>query len=298
MRKCPTYKRQRLCLFLLEAVRVPISKIDFQKLLFLYHQEINVNHYAFIPYHYGCYSILCKNDLSLLSKENWIVEEGDNISLSHRIDLEPWAKNNAERRNVSHWVDKNPVRGDDLIRRTYLQFPYYAINSKIKNRILNTTELKSVDSVKNLQHNDSQNIVFTIGYEGIHFEEYLNKLIKNNIKTLCDVRRNPLSRKFGFSSTMLSKFLPKLGIKYLHLGELGIATNKRKTLKNITDYEALFREYQNELPQLKTSLKKLEVCVKKSRVALTCFEAQAHNCHRHCISDYLKKQLNLEVEHL
>ena len=32
----------------------------------------------------------------------------------------------------------------------------------------------------------------TIGYEGRSIDEYLNLLIKNNIKLLCDVRKNPI----------------------------------------------------------------------------------------------------------
>jgi hypothetical protein len=40
-------------------------------------------------------------------------------------------------------------------------------------------------------------VIYTLGYEGISLEAYINKLIKNDVKLLCDVRKNPLSRKFG-----------------------------------------------------------------------------------------------------
>jgi len=52
--------------------------------------------------------------------------------------------------------------------------------------------------------------LFTIGYEGISLEEYFNRLIKNDVKVLVDVRNNPLSMKFGFSKTQLKRFCEKL----------------------------------------------------------------------------------------
>ena len=296
--KAPTYNRQRLLLFFLEAAGEAMSKMDLQKLLFLYHTEQHAEHYAFVPFRFGSYSFLAGDDLDLMEKRGWIQAEGKALSLTKDISREQWAKQNEERRAVKRWLNRNPQRGDDLITKTYQRFPYYALNSEIKERLLNADELTAV--VNALPEKDSsETIVFTLGYEGIHFEDYLNKLIKNRVAVLCDVRRNPLSRKFGFSSKMLANMLPKLGIEYVHLPELGIESNKRQELNNMADYERLFAGYRIELPDRTDGLERLQAIIKKGkRVALTCFEAEAHCCHRHCISDYLDETLGFKIKHL
>lgn len=63
-------------------------------------------------------------------------------------------------------------------------------------------------------------MLFTIGYEGSSLDGYLNRLIKNNVRTLIDLRRNPLSRKYGFSKKTLAETVKKLGIDYVHIPEL------------------------------------------------------------------------------
>ena len=39
----------------------------------------------------------------------------------------------------------------------------------------------------------------TLGHEGHSLESYLNRLLKPGTSVLCDVRLNPLSRKFGLT---------------------------------------------------------------------------------------------------
>lgn len=85
----------------------------------------------------------------------------------------------------------------------------------LRDRLLTSAEVEAVKNVLPEPKSTTDPIVFTIGYEGIHFEEYINKLIRNQVAVLCDVRCNPLSRKFGFSSKMLSSVLPNLGIEYI-----------------------------------------------------------------------------------
>ena len=63
---------------------------------------------------------------------------------------------------------------------------------------------------------------------------------------LCDVRRNPLSRKYGFSKSTLSKACGNVGIRYEHLPELGIASEQRQELTTQADYDALFEVYERK----------------------------------------------------
>ena len=180
-----------------------------------------------------------------------------------------------------------------------LSYPYYAIFSKMKEHLLTPSEMKAVERLRNSADDKKETVVFTIGYEGILFEEYLNKLLRNRVVVLCDVRRNPVSRKFGFPGRMLSQVLPKIGIKYVHFPELGIESEKRQNLNSREAYNDLFYEYRQDLSRRTDSLAllKQQIDVEK-RVALTCFEKDPHLCHRHCITDLLKSEFGYRIEHL
>jgi uncharacterized protein (DUF488 family) len=107
------------------------------------------------------------------------------------------------------------VRGNRLVKLVYEQYPYYAINSRTAASIMDTTGIAQIRAVKE-RFKQTGRMLFTIGYEGITIEHYLNTLIKNGIQVLCDVRNNPLSRKFGFSKSSLQKYLGNIGIEYIH----------------------------------------------------------------------------------
>ncbi len=297
--KAPAYHRQRLLLFFLEFEGKGIGKLDLQKLLMLYTKEMQSRHYAFVPFHYGCYSFLCANDLELLEKLGWIASEGNQLSLKTNFTDQKWASTSEERKDVRSWLKRNPKRGDALIAETYRRYPYYAIFSEMKDRLLTPSEMKAVERSRNSLDNKNETVVFTIGYEGILFEEYLNKLIRNQVAVLCDVRSNPMSRKFGFSGRKLSQVLPEIGIKYAHFPELGIASKKRRNLNSREAYDDLFSEYRQDLPGRTDALALLKKHIDVGkRVALTCFEENPHFCHRHCITDLLESEFGYRIEHL
>ncbi len=296
MVKPPIYNRQKLLLFLLECAGGSLSKIDLQKLLFLYLEETGANHYAFVPYRFGCYSFLANDDLDLLQKRGWLVQDKKKLKLHNSIALLPWVKSNSERIAIEEWLKKKTKRGKSLVREIYLKYPYYAIYSEIKEKILDRNELASANQT-GIMFGSDQKACYTIGYEGLHIEDYINKLIRNGIKLLCDVRQNPLSRKYGFSKRSLSTLLPKFGIEYIHLPNLGIESKKRKDSKN--DYRMLFDDYRKKLPEHQIELSRImkEFNTHK-RIALTCFEREPEDCHRHCIGDFLARHHNITVYHL
>jgi len=127
-------------------------------------------------------------------------------------------------------------------------------------------------------------------------------LLKSGVTVLCDVRRNPLSRKYGFSKRTLSSSCEGVGIRYEHLPELGIDGQRRRELETQADYDALFADYErDDLPKQKKALDRITTWVKKGeRVALTCYENQPHQCHRHCVAEALERIAHRDwrVEHL
>jgi uncharacterized protein (DUF488 family) len=131
--------------------------------------------------------------------------------------------------------------------------------------------------------------LFTIGYEGRTQDEYLALLTGAGVTLLADVRRNPVSRKKGFSKRTLAQGCAAVGIRYEHLPELGIASEKRKNLATQAAVDALFAEYEQAwLPQQGPALAQLRAWLDAGeRMALTCFERAPRDCHRHCVADAL-----------
>ena len=97
--------------------------------------------------------------------------------------------------------------------------------------------------------------LLTIGYQGRSLETYLNLLIGAGVTLLCDVRRNAISRVYGFSKSTLKTGCDRVDIRYVHLRELGISSDRRRGLKTRSDYLRLFTEYDNvDLPQRRSEV--------------------------------------------
>ena len=210
-----------------------LDKIQLQKLLFLHSRyETKKKTYDFVPYKYGCFSFQANADLKTLKKYG--IVDDTKIYWSKTDDTNYLTQLNADDKKIVSdfsiiYKDKS---SRDLIKLTYNRYPYYAINSIIAEKHLSRQELKKIDNLKSIE---IKTTLFTIGYEGISFEHYLNKLIRNNIKVLCDVRKNALSMKYGFSKTQLKTACESLGITYIHIPEVGISSDKRKELKTSLD---------------------------------------------------------------
>jgi uncharacterized protein (DUF488 family) len=287
-RQAPTYHRQRLLLFLLEQAGGQLSKMDFQKLLFLAHQTGRFNYYEFVPYHFGCWSFQAADDLEALEHKGWIESTERHLSLIDKPYLGSGAKLD-ERQEIAILMHRyRSLRGDSLLSEVYNRFPYYAINSRIADRVVPEDTIEKIAEQKALYLQAGMRL-FTIGYEGLSLEAYSNRLIQNNVRLLCDVRKNPLSRKFGFSKSTHAAVLPKIGIEYRHIPELGIVSEKRQNLETREDYERLFSEYTIELPKKERHLLRLKEWFDQSaRIALTCYEEQPESCHRSRVSSYLQ----------
>ena len=151
--------------------------------------------------------------------------------------------------------------------------------------------------------NISKEVIFyTIGYEGISPETYLNKLVSSDVRLLCDVRKNAFSQKYGFSKSELKSLLAKVGIDYLHIPDLGIVSEKRQNLQTDKDYRELFDAYEKEtLTRQEDKLDLLmQLLEEYKRIAITCFEAKHHQCHRSRVAKALAahKGFNYPIRHL
>jgi hypothetical protein len=238
------------------------------------------------------------SDIEALQATGWLKSGKKNITLLKRL-CEARGLRGYETNEISRFMQNyKDYRGRRLLRYVYQHYPYYAVKSKIARDVVSKETYRRIQAERSRTIKQKP-VLYTIGYEGSTFEAYINKLIANDIRLLCDVRKNPLSRKFGFSKGILSRVLPKLGIEYLHVPELGIVPQKRKQLKTKDDYACLFAEYRKSLPEKATCLQELAALMESyQRIALTCFEMHPHFCHRHCISDYLEAEKDMVVVHL
>lgn len=277
------YKRQKVLVALLNAFGGKLPNMDMQKYLFLFTKTCEQKpSYEFVPYRFGCFSFQSYADRRKLI-EFGVLANCDGWNLIDKD--EPIPTDLIQK--VTLFANKySTLNGDNLVRRVYRDFPYYAVRSEIADRLMSSEELASI---KEALPTEKAPAFFTIGYEGQSFENYLNRLLKNNVKLLCDVRKNPISRRYGFSKSKLSETLTKIGIDYVHLPDLGIVADKRRSLKTHADYQALFRDYVSITLQAEhKALDQLaELVHRHQRVAITCFEAEHLMCHRSKIAEHM-----------
>lgn len=279
---------------LMQAFDGEIDKIKLQKLVFLACKRQKNSEYHFIPYKFGCYSFSLKADLITMVKKGLLNEDQICYVLPSKIDYFKSLKEDDKViiRDIKKYYGH--MSSNALMKYTYTHYPYWATKSTVAADILNKDELTKVSQYKEEKLNTT---LYTIGYEGCSLEEYLNKLVCNDIKVLIDVRCNPLSMKFGFSKTLLSGYCNSLGIEYRHFPEVGIKSNQRRELNTQKDYDKLFDEYKKELPStLSTQLLILQILNQYKRVALTCFEADICQCHRKPLAESIECLPNFKYE--
>lgn len=265
--------------------------MQLQKLLFLYTlNEQDKKSFDFVPYRYGCFSFQASQDVTTLQTYGYVILKGNTVhslvSTTEKRD-EAYDLDLFEQTYLRDTVNKyGHLSEDDLLKLIYTLYPYYAINSVVAKDILTAQEMAMVNA-KRKRSNDM--MLFTIGYEGLSFEKYLNILIENDVHVLCDVRKNAYSQKFGFNKVQLERACSVIGIKYVHIPELGIESDKRQTLHSQLDYDRLFDYYEQNILSTKDSELDLikSIISSDKRVALTCFEHDPQQCHRTRIANRL-----------
>ena len=284
------YYRRKIILSLLQKFNGELLSTPLQKYLFLLTRMQKDKAFDFIPYKYGCYSLQANHDLMVLEKMGYVVREQNKNSISWKLISKDDFIGAIKKEDIACLNNVfrtfNEYHTNDLIKHTYLNYPFWAINSTILTDVL-TEEERMIVLAQRKQ--TTEKTLFTIGYEGISLEMYINKLIMNDVKVLCDVRKNSYSQKWGFSKATLQDACEKVGIKFLHIPQLGIESGERQELKVLADYKRLFANYETTtLIENNVSLSELsEIVTTNERVALTCFEKDVQMCHRGVIASQL-----------
>lgn len=294
------YYRRKIALSLIQVFDGEVEKIQLQKLLFLFTRfQKEKKTYDFVPYKFGCFSFQANSDLSTLKKYGIVSETNKSWKKEDAVNYLNELTKEDKKTITNFRIIYAKKTSEDLINLTYKRYPYFAINSTIAEDYLTKEEVKNLDNYRSFE---DEIVLFTIGYEGISLESYLNKLIRNNIKILCDVRKNALSMKYGFSKSQLKNACNGVGIEYIHIPEVGIDSEQRKELKTQSDYDVLFEEYKtyNLKKSIDSQTEILNLLKKNRRIALTCFEADICQCHRKHLSEAITnlKGFKYTLEHL
>lgn len=293
------YYRRKILLSLLQGFDNKLEKLRLQKLLFLYNRLQSDKSFHFVPYKYGCYSFQANADLKTMIKYNLVSDENKSWVKTDVTDYVSQLKQQdlyALKKLVKLHGNKT---SQELIQFTYTNFPFFATKSVIAKDFLTKEEFNRISKTIPVK---TETKLYTIGYEGISLEEYLNKLLINDIKVLCDVRKNSSSMKYGFSKSQLRHACENLDIKFVHIPDLGIESECRQELNTQADYDKLFVEYRRITLKdtIKQQLQLIELVVQYQRVAITCFEANIHQCHRKHLAEAIQNnpQFKYEIKHI
>ena len=131
--------------------------------------------------------------------------------------------------------------------------------------------------------------LFTIGYEDLRIDQFVNKLSENHINTVVDVRLTASSRRPGFSKTALTSALAAAGIGYVHERDLGNPPTNRDAFRQgrLEEGRGLMRSrLENGSAE---ALRRLVERANTERTAIMCVEVADARCHRQVIVEMVRE---------
>lgn len=143
--------------------------------------------------------------------------------------------------------------------------------------------------------------IYTIGFTKKSAEDFFEKLKKNNIRTVVDVRISNSSQLAGFTKgNDLIYFLKQIGgIGYRHIVDFAptkeLLSDYRAGKVNWTEYEKVFNGLMNHRRiNDRYRVNNFDQC------CLLCSEETPENCHRRLVAEYMKQQDpdNVNIIHL
>lgn len=143
------------------------------------------------------------------------------------------------------------------------------------------------------------NLFFTIGYEGASISDFLSTLSLSGVTHLLDIRDITVSRKAGFSKTVLKQHLEHDGVFYTHLRGLGDPKPGREAARK-GDLDAFRKIYTQHLLSIDAlaDLERAVDIVKSEIVCLLCYERDYKICHRALVAEKISTVTGFGVRHL
>ena len=132
---------------------------------------------------------------------------------------------------------------------------------------------------------------FTIGYTGRKTEEIIATLRANAVRTLVDIRQNPISMyRPELSKTNLAQLLGEHGLHYAHFPQLGVPRDIRAKAIETGSRTVIWEWYdQNVIASFLGRNLHLFLNSFEHPVAMMCVEIDPRECHRHRLSMALEE---------
>jgi uncharacterized protein (DUF488 family) len=124
---------------------------------------------------------------------------------------------------------------------------------------------------------------FTLGYTGRTIEELLNTLTDNSVRTLADIRQNPVSMyRPELSKSNLRRLVEERGMQYVHLPQLGVPRDIRAKAIETGTRDTIWDWYDQYVVASYMG-RNLHIFLNSVEhpVALMCVEIDPRQCHRH-----------------
>lgn len=291
--------RQKILLNILNQNRGKVSRIKLVKIAFLLNHEEEIGgeipFYDFVPYKFGPFSFALYRELSTLERDGYIQTTDKTIALCDPMKAEVAMIIQGLPEKLQHQV-ANVVRNyagmsfTNLLRYVYKKYPWFAIASE-RHDLVPTAARRDLPVARIA--------VYTKGYEGKSVDQFFDELLQYGIRSILDVRANPISRKYGFARSSMRDISLKLGLSYHHLPELGIPSSERGELSDFDSYQRLLDRYEVDmLPKQDDHIDKAIRLLKQEPSALLCVEKDVRCCHRSRLAEELASRSGLTVIHI
>jgi hypothetical protein len=243
--------------------------------------------YQFIPYHHGPYSFTLNQETDSLVRNGFLEKNSNNFwsltDLGKKMDVN--LPRDIARDIHSVAAEYGKLSGQELLDLVDNRYSSFTVKNELPGRI-------------NKKRAVAKKFIHTAGYEGKTVDEFLNLLVESGISRLIDVRSNPVSRRYGFHKSTLSRLCSVLGIDYQHLPELGIPSSERGDLDSSDKYTSLLNNYRSSLPLRKEALSDVISLLRSEPSVLVCMEADPEFCHRNVLAQHLKTLIDMPIKHL
>lgn len=133
---------------------------------------------------------------------------------------------------------------------------------------------------------------FTLGYTGRKLDELIAAMLGAGVKTLLDIRLNPVSMyRPELSKSNLRASVEASGIAYVHAPDLGVPRDIRAKAIESGTRETIWHWYDEHVvgPRIGRNLHWF-LNGFELPAALMCVEIDPHECHRHRLSAALERK--------
>ncbi len=283
--------RQKVAIKVLQECGGTASRLQLTKLLFLLGQEYpsagGSAFYRFMPYQYGPYSFSLHHEMSQLARDGMIRDGKTSWNLTHVGHAFQSSLPSKVNRDIECLLKRyGRLSVQQLRNNVYERYPWFTLLTVLEGRRIVSRPIAEL-------------AIYTMGYEGMVVEAFLDHLLRKGIARVIDVRSNPVSRRYGFHRKTFSRICSSVGIDYQHFPELGIPSAQRIGVHRAEEMVTLLTTYETEiLPRQSEAILRVAGMLKDAPSVLVCMETNASLCHRSRLANALQAITGYPVIHL